>query len=83
MTGGSSFLAISLEVIFLAVNQVVFKLNAEKKKKFGSDLACHLYQNLVLIGLFLEGNRRDTAWLLLFSVTRERSHQCGPSARAL
>lgn len=81
MTGGSSFLAISLEVIFLAVNQVIFKLNAEKK--FGSDLACHLYQNLVLIGLFLEGNRRDTAWLLLFSVMRERSHQCGPSARAL
>lgn len=43
----------------------------------------HSALQAIILGLFLEGNRRDTAWLLLFSVMRERSCQCGPSARAL
>lgn len=43
----------------------------------------HSALQVIILGLFLEGNRRDTAWLLLFSVMRERSRQRGPSARAL
>lgn len=43
----------------------------------------HSALQVIILGLFLEGNRRDTAWLLLFSVMREKSLQCGPSARAL
>lgn len=43
----------------------------------------HSALQVIILELFLEGHGRDTAWLFLFSVMRERSHQCGPSARAL
>lgn len=37
----------------------------------------HSALQVIILGLFLEGNRRDTAWLLLFSVMREKYLQCG------
>lgn len=49
---GFSSPAIRRQVIFLAVNKTILKLDTQKQK-FGSDLSCHLDENLLLMNILL------------------------------